>query len=39
MLVDGKVDSPEGASTNLLLDDVLVDTMDCTPVVFAIGVF
>ena len=38
ILIKGKVDCAEGASPNLLLDDVLVDAMLSSTVIFACDV-
>lgn len=38
VVVHGKMNGAEGASTNLLLYSILVDAMDCSTVIFAIRV-
>jgi len=38
MLVDRQVNSTERASANFLLYDVLIDTVDCCTIVFAISI-
>lgn len=39
VLVNGKVDGAEGASTNLLLDEILVDAVLGGAVIFGIAIF
>ena len=38
MLIDRKMDSTKGASANLLLYDILVNSMDCSTIVLTIRV-